>query len=135
MLTLLDRVAQTLTHASIPHALIGAAAMAVHGVGRSTFDRDLLVTDARVLDAAFWKALPVDIVADVRRGDADDPLAGVVRLTSVGERDVDVIVDKSAWQTEIISRAQHTRVAEIGLPRCRPRHATCGSSCADRRWR
>jgi hypothetical protein len=113
VLTLLDRVAQTLTDASVPHALIGAAAMAVHGVSRSTFDCDLLVTDARVLHAAFWKSLPADVVSDVRRGDPDDPLAGVVRFTSPGERDVDVIIGKSAWQTEIISRAQRTRVADI----------------------
>ena len=47
--------------------------MAVYGVGRSTFDRDLLVTDTRVLESAFWTGLPAEIVADVRRGDTDDP--------------------------------------------------------------
>jgi len=45
--TLLDRVARALSDASVTHALIGAAAMAVHGVSRSTFDQDLLVTDDR----------------------------------------------------------------------------------------
>ena len=34
---LLDEVAETLDHAGIPFALIGAAALAVHGVVRSTF--------------------------------------------------------------------------------------------------
>jgi hypothetical protein len=115
VLTLLDRICSTLSAASIPHALIGAAAMAVYGVSRSTFDRDLLVTDTRVLESAFWTGLPAEIVADVRRGDADDPLAGVVRFTCPGERDLDIVVGKSSWQTEIVERAGHMRVGTLAV--------------------
>ena len=57
-MTLLDRIADALSARAIPHALIGAIALAAHGVSRSTLDRDLLVTDPQVLDEDFWRAFP-----------------------------------------------------------------------------
>jgi hypothetical protein len=45
----------------------------------------------------------------VREGDADDPLAGVVRLAH-GEEIVDVVVGKMAWQQDLIA---HARLREI----------------------
>ena len=53
-MTLLDRVAALLADSHVAHALIGAAALAVHGVSRSTLDQDLLVCDRRVLESGFW---------------------------------------------------------------------------------
>ena len=85
---------------------IGAAALAFHGISRSTFDQDILVTDARVLDEAFWRQLETSVHVDVRRGDAADPLAGVVRLRQDGERDVDLVVGRHGWQEEILARAE-----------------------------
>ncbi len=70
-----------------PHALIGAAALAIHGVSRSTHDLDLLATEPSCLDPRQWSALSEEgIVVEVRKGDADDPLAGVVRFTAREER-------------------------------------------------
>lgn len=66
-------------------------ALALHGISRSTFDQDLLVTNLRVLDDAFWDDLRNIAQVDVRRGDADDPLAGVVRLQRRDDRDVDLV--------------------------------------------
>jgi hypothetical protein len=103
--TLLDDVAAVLRAARVDSALIGAAALAVHGVSRSTADQDLLVTDPQVLEAPFWAGLAASARCDIRRGDADDPLAGVVRITRENERDVDVIVGRHAWQRETIDRA------------------------------
>jgi hypothetical protein len=74
-------------------------------VTRSTFDQDLLVIDRRVLTPAFWHALAPEVTADVRTGDADDPLAGVVRLSAAAERDVDVVVGRTGWQAAILERA------------------------------
>ena len=76
MLGLLDDVSSELGGRGVPHALIGAGALAVHGVSRSTFDLDLLATDRAVLAPAFWTPLATrgDAV-DVRVGDDDDPLA------------------------------------------------------------
>ena len=64
-MTLLARVSALLASQGMPFALIGAAAMAAHGVGRSTLDRDLLVHDPRVLSEAFWADLS-GAAADVR---------------------------------------------------------------------
>ena len=100
-MTTLDRVRQILDTHSIPYALIGAAALASYGVARSTFDIDLLTTSARVLDEDLWSGL----AADVRRGDQDDPLAGVVRTSGEDDQPVDIVVGKHAWQSRAVERA------------------------------
>ena len=105
-MTLLDEVAAVLSQRGIPHALIGAAALAVYGVSRSTLDQDLLVDDVRVLDSEFWLALAVHANIDIRRGDADDPLAGVVRIGREIGRVVDVIVGRHQWQRNVVVRAR-----------------------------
>ena len=101
--------------AGIPSALIGAAALAVHGVSRSTFDQDLLVMDERVLDTQTWDTLHGGASVDIRRGDADDPLAGVVRLSAANERDVDVVVGRYGWQAEILADAEPLTIDTIEL--------------------
>ena len=113
--SLLGRVHRTLAAAGIRSALIGAAALAIHGVSRATQDQDLLVTDGRALDPAVWASLP-DVTADIRRGDADDPLAGVVRLTAAGERDVDVVVARGEWPVRILDDASVADLPEGPVP-------------------
>ena len=104
-MTLLDHVAALLTERDVAHALIGAAALAVHGVSRSTLDQDLLVYDRHVLTSEFWLPLAEEASLDIRSGDSEDPLAGVVRITRDIERVVDVIVGRHKWQEEILTRA------------------------------
>lgn len=105
-MTTLDRVCASLGAAGIAHALIGAAALAARGVARSTFDIDLLVADGRVLDRAQWRALADQgLRIDIRKGDADDPLGGVVRIESDGQRPIDVILGKLPWQHRAVARA------------------------------
>jgi hypothetical protein len=101
---LLDAVRARLESESVPYALIGATAMSMHGVARSTLDFDVLAVDVRVLDAAFWGDLAPH--ADVRRGDADDPLAGAVRFRRADAYPVDVVVGRHAWQEGILARAE-----------------------------
>jgi hypothetical protein len=103
--TLLDSVVARLADQQIAHALIGAVALAIHGVSRSTLDQDLLVIDRRVLRDDFWPPLGSDVTSDVRVGDANDPLAGVVRLRRAAERDVDVVVGRHEWQRTVLDRA------------------------------
>jgi hypothetical protein len=106
-MTLLDRVCARLASHAIPHALIGAAALAARGIARSTFDIDLLVADRRALLEDLWQPLRATGASiDIRRGDADDPLGGVVRLEAPGERPVDVILGKHAWQARAVARAE-----------------------------
>jgi hypothetical protein len=107
--SLLERVAESLREARLPFALIGAAAMASYGVTRSTFDQDLLTLGAEALLPETWAGLrEAGVTVEVRRGDAFDPLAGVVRLSMQGERPVDLVVGKFVWQREILERAVST---------------------------
>jgi len=77
-MTLLELVRSVLDAAQIGHALIGAAALAASGVSRSTFDLDLMAVDRRCLAGDMWEPLRRrGASAEVRRGDASDPLAGV----------------------------------------------------------
>lgn len=103
-MTLFDDVAETLDGAGIPFALIGAGALAVYGVVRSTFDHDLLTTSPKTLNTAFWDTLRAAVVVEVHRGDEHDPLLGVVRLTAPGERDVDLIVGRTGWLDDVLVR-------------------------------
>ncbi len=116
--SLLHEVTASLDAVGVRHALIGAGALAVHGIARSTFDLDLLTTQTVALDAATWTTLAADtrVQVSVRRGDADDPLAGVVRIAREGERPVDVVVGRASWQTDAIDRAQPVVVAGVRLP-------------------
>lgn len=114
-MSLLASVASVLERAGIPFALIGAGALAVHGVSRSTLDQDLLVTDRRVLTPDMWSALN-DVSVDIRAGDPEDPLAGVVRFVAAGQRDVDLVVGRHEWQRAVLNRAQHVWTGDLTIP-------------------
>jgi len=106
-MTLAARVTATLDEAQVAHAVVGAAALAAAGVVRSSLDLDLLTLDERVLDHGLWGGLvATGVEVEVRRGDRDDPLAGVARVTAPGERPVDIIVGRYAWQQRAVTRAR-----------------------------
>lgn len=94
-MTLLGRVVGTLVRHGIPHALIGAGALAVHGVSRSTLDQDLLATDTRVLDRTMWGEWP-GVEIDIRRA-------------------VDLVIGRGAWQDAILARATPVRIGAADL--------------------
>jgi hypothetical protein len=105
-MTLLARVVGLFDSAGVSHALIGAAALAARGVARSTYDIDVLTTDVRVLEAGLWEPLRAGGAdVDIRRGDLDDPLGGVIRVTAAGERPIDVVLGKGRWQARSVERA------------------------------
>jgi len=113
----LDEVVRLLRSRGVPHALIGAAAMAGLGVVRASDDLDLLVTAGAVLEESFWTPLASSrMVADVRRGDDADPLAGVVRISYPGGTPVDVVVGKRPWQRDAIARARAIRLGSVDVP-------------------
>ena len=112
MNSVLDRVCERLRERHVEAVVIGATALAWYGVSRSTIDIDLLVVDHAVLATGFWDGLQgVDV--EVRRGDADDPLAGVVRCRRPGHRPVDLVVGRHAWMRDIVER---TTGADRGSP-------------------
>jgi hypothetical protein len=91
--------------------------MAVHGVSRATRDLDLLITVPTMLDAAAWSTLTASGVGlDTRRGAADDPLAGVVRISAPNERGVDVVVGRHAWQAAVVERAREAEIDGERVP-------------------
>lgn len=116
MLAVLEAVSTDLSRRGVPHALIGAAAMAARGVIRSTDDLDLLVTDRSVLRAGAWAALEREgFGVEVRVGDDTDPLAGVVRVARAPARAVDVVVGRHAWQAEVLGRAEAHRIGAVDV--------------------
>lgn len=106
-MSLLEEVSATLEAAGVRHALIGAGALAVYGVSRSTADLDLLVADQACLSVDLWSGLQSrSIEVEIRKGDWTDPLAGVVRLRTAGELPLDVVVGKYAWQARLLERSE-----------------------------
>lgn len=116
-MTLLEAVADLLRGRRTPFAVVGAVAMAVHGVSRATRDLDLLAVERACLTPSYWEPLVVAGVAvTIHPGDDDDPLAGVVRLQAGSEPPVDVLVGKSPWQLGILARASDTDLGGVAAP-------------------
>ena len=120
--SLIERVTAILDQAAARYALIGAAAMAAHGVGRSTRDVDLLTLSTVWIDAARWVPLSdAGVNVSVSRGDADDPLAGVIRFHQEGERPVDLVVGRYRWQQRVLERAEPAVAGGTSLPTAQAR--------------
>lgn len=102
----LGRVVQHLEANNIPHALIGAVALGVFGLGRSTLDIDLLVTSDECLQRHFWDPLrDENLSIEIRKGDSSDPLKGVVRLDSTGPQPIDVVVGWK-WTERLLTETE-----------------------------
>ena len=114
-MTLLARVVAFLEAHDIATALIGGFALAAHGIARATLDADLLVADRSVLDPSFWRGWSGSDQIDARRGDPEDPLAGVVRWTDVDDA-VDIVVAKHRWQADLLQRREHVAIEGRQLP-------------------
>lgn len=114
-MTLLE-VSERLDRLSIAHAVIGALALSVHGVVRASNDIDILVTDVRCLDPSTWSGADFATTIEVRRGDADDPLAGLVRLTPAHGTRIDIVIGRGQWQEEILRRSRRAQVFGASIP-------------------
>ena len=96
-------------------ALIGGVALGAHGVARATLDVDVLVADRAVLDPGFWSALHTPSPPEIRHGDPDDPLEGVVRLGG-GAEPIDIVVGHQPWTTRVLERRVFLQFAGSRLP-------------------
>ena len=115
--SLLETTVNLLRARETPFALIGAAALAVYGVSRSTRDLDLLVVSRECLSPGYWDSLrAAGIDVNIQVGDAEDPLAGVVRLMAADQPPIDLVVGKPAWQAAILSRAIEAEIEGISVP-------------------
>lgn len=100
----------------MPFAVIGAAALAVYGVTRSTRDLDLFTLSLDALDSQTWQPLrDAGVEIRVQRGDSQDPLAGVVRLSAARKHPVDVIVGRSSWQAQIFRRSRLVAIEGVDV--------------------
>lgn len=110
-----QRVVARLNEIGVRFAVIGAVAVAARGAPRSTLDFDLFTTDRRVLQEAIWDGLrDSGVIVDVRKGDFDDPLAGVVRIGSKPEQ-IDIVVGRRKWEERVIERAEAVEIADLSL--------------------
>lgn len=99
------------------YAVVGAVAVIARGHARYTVDLDLLTTDRRVLSPEPWASLQEQGAhVEIRMGDDDDPLAGVVRIELTDGTRADVIVGRSRWQQDIIERAEPLDLAGTVVP-------------------
>jgi len=115
--TLLAQVVETLEHHGVRCTVIGAAALAALGTSRATVDLDLLTSDRRVMTEALWaRIVKQGAVVDIRFGDEDDPLVGVVRVTQEQERPVDIIVGEGIWQEKILAEAKPATISGTVVP-------------------
>ncbi len=114
-LSLLDQILDHLGEKGIASALIGGFALAAHGVARATEDIDLLVLDRSVLDPRFWEGWENNTEIEIRRGDFEDPLAGVVRLRGAGEV-VDLVVGREPWMRGVLDRRSEVNLRSRQLP-------------------
>lgn len=100
---------------NVSYALIGGQAVAARGHIRSTLDFDFLTTDKRVFDAASWASLQGADV-DIRKGEFDDQLKGVVRIRLSDGVGTDVVVGKWKWEQAVIDRAERMDVGKMNVP-------------------
>ena len=72
---------------------------------------------AECLAPPTWAALEHDgLGVCIRRGDADDPLAGTVRVTAAGDSPIDIVVGRAGWQDAAIGRATVRTIEGVAVP-------------------
>jgi len=74
-----------------------------------------MVVDRRVLTRELWSGFN-GVVPDLRVGDFDDPLAGVVRLRGVEARALDIVVAKHRFVGDVLTRAEAGYVSGVLVP-------------------
>ena len=113
----IEPVVRVLKSLEASFALIGGHAVGLRGHPRMTLDYDLLTTERRVLQRDAWGALEQNgAKVDVRRGDSDDPLAGVVHIELPDGTEVDVVVGKWKWVQGVVDRAETLDVGALAIP-------------------
>ena len=113
---LLHKLTRILEREQIEYAMIGAFAMVARNASCTTFDVDFLTTDRKVLDLDWQNAIGREVSIEVRRGEHDDPLAGVVRFASRGQISCEIVLGRWDWQSEIVKRAERLEVQGALIP-------------------
>jgi len=116
-MNVIEAVSKVLESIGTPYALIGARAVGARGHPRMTLDYDFLIADSRVLERETWKDLENSgAMVDPRKGDFDDPIAGVVHIAFADGAEADVLLAKWNWELEILERAESLDVGGWVVP-------------------
>jgi hypothetical protein len=116
-MSVISAVAGVLESIQAPFALIGARAVGARGHPRMTLDYDFLTPDARILERATWKDLErAGATVDPRKGDFDDPIAGVAHIAFADGVEADVLLARWKWELEIIERSEPLEIAGTVVP-------------------
>ena len=116
-MSILEAVSRVLESIGAPYALIGGRAVGARGYPRMTLDFDFLTSDARILQRETWKDLEEGGASvDPRKGDFDDPLAGVVHIAFAHGVEADVVLAKWKWESEILERSEPLDVGGVVVP-------------------
>jgi predicted nucleotidyltransferase len=101
---LLD-VVDVLTAHSIDYAVIGALAASLHGAGRASLDADLVVSASVMQGAGIENALKESgLATEFRRGDPEDAIPGLVRVSDSFGNQVDVLLGIRGLDPKIFAR-------------------------------
>lgn len=91
--------------------------MGARGHPRMTLDYDFLTSDARVLTSEVWMSLEkAGATIELRRGDHDDPIAGVAHITFADGIEADVLLARWKWELGIIERSERLDVGGSFVP-------------------
>ncbi len=114
-MSLLRDVVSYLEGRGLASALVGGAALALHGIARATENFDLLALDRAPLDRAFWTEWKNPGRPEILSGDPEDSLAGMARWV-VGETMLDLVIGKDEWMRPILARRAWIEVAGEAIP-------------------
>jgi hypothetical protein len=116
---LLD-VVDVLASCSIDYAVIGALAASLHGAGRASLDADLVVSSSVLEGTRINHALKqAGLSTELRRGDPEDAIPGLVRVSDAFGNQVDVLLgirglDPKAFARTVEVPLEGTRLRFVG---------------------
>ena len=116
-MNVIESVSRVLKSLDARYALIGGRAVGARGFPRMTLDYDFLTADPRVLSRDTWRELEArGATVDPRKGDHDDPIAGVVHIAFPYGVEADILLAKWNWELEILERAEPLDVGGAVVP-------------------
>jgi hypothetical protein len=102
---LLVDVVDVLAARSIDYAVIGALAASLHGAGRASLDAGLVVSAGVIEGTRIEKALKeAGLTTEFRRGDLEDAIPGLVRVSDSFGNQVDVLLGIRGLDPKAFSR-------------------------------
>lgn len=110
----------TFNNFQIPYALIGSYAVSVWGVGRATQDIDFIASIPQEKTSEIISRLRKQgFQTDLRHGDPEDPIAGILKLTYINndfKESIDVLLGIKGLSKEIYMRTKILNILDTKIP-------------------